>query len=122
MAIQHELWRRQAQEMFRSLKVRQARYRGKELGLPPALAEILEELVNEETGIAPLLDAVRESESISVKALRYWLGILCVASHSSDDAVALFAVLQDERLVSAHSAAKKAMLGLDFQQFGPPIA
>ena len=69
-----------------------------------------------------LLKLIQESaDSISDNAMKYWSRMLCEAATEDEDLPGVLAVLRSPELSAAHTAAKKAMMSLDFIYNGPPV-
>lgn len=61
------------------------------------------------------------TDSISENAMKYWSRMLCEAATEEEDLPGILTVLRSPDLSAAHTAAKKAMMSLDFLYNGPPI-
>lgn len=91
-----------------------------ELGLSQDGADIAAKVSSEQMSIGQGMAVILES-ALTQKGRTYWARLLCEAASEPDDLRAVVGVLNDDNLLPAHTAARKAIRLIDVTTFGPPM-
>lgn len=111
----------EAERKRADLETNIVRNRGHNRALPEELVQDANEVADGGQAVGSLLDMVLQDENAALEAKRYWAKLCSEISSDQEDLPSLIRVLATRELVSAHTAARKALRRIDFRLFGPPV-
>lgn len=99
------------------------RHSGTDKTLCETASADLIDVINDTFSIGEMLVKLVENEYTfkNVDSRKYWARVLCEAASEIEDTQGLAAVIKDQGLSAAHTAARKAFRIIDFINYGPKI-